>query len=287
MATIPPIDNALSKYTRWSPSPAGQQIIQWSLDARRAIVLGKRIASGSLIGHDGPDTRDQPLLEKEHNRIKLVQEAKSNLAPDTNRHSFKTTAGAPLVSDYVAIIDIDVNGYNQGHRIIKLPFIPTELNYNIDSSFAAIRPIARNNAKYHYTGSEDKLEFEIDWHSTHAGRYDVITNCRLIEALAKGDGYNNPPHRVLLQWGTNDVLFKDHIFIITSASYRLVNFNKAQINQSSGAVERTNMLPVQAYQRVSLARVTSTNLLKDEIEYVANKVGTSNLGIPRTRGVLV
>ena len=268
MATIKPIDEAISAYTRWSPSPEGQKVIQWSLEARRAIVLFRRIKSGDLIGHDGPDTRPQPQFDAARNKIKSKQESVIS-EPDTRNHSFKTTLGVSQVEDYVSIIDIDVNGYNKGHRVIKLPFIPTELNYNVDSNFSAIKPIGRNNPKYHYTGSEDKLEFEIDWFSNDESREDVITNCRILEALSKGDGYNKPPHRVLLQWGTNDILFKDHIFIVTNASYRLLNFNKAQINQKTGEVERTNMLPIQAYQRVSLARVTSTNLLKKEIEYVA------------------
>ena len=263
-----PLSQLVGAYAKWSPSPVGQQIIQWSLDARRAIILGKRAVGGVLIGHDGPNTRRQPQFEQAQQEI-IVKQGKVVSEPSTRLHSFKTTIGAELVEDYVAIIDIDVNGYNKGHRVIKLPFIPTELNYNTDSTFAAIKPIASNNAKYHYTGAEDRLEFEIDWHSNSESREDVITNCRLLEALSKGDGYNNPPHRVMVQWGTNDVLFKDMIFVVTNASYRLLNFNKAQINQQSGKVERTNMLPIQAYQRVSLARVTSTNLLKKEIEYVA------------------
>ena len=274
-----PLSQLAGAYSQFAPSAGAQQVIQWSLDARRAIVLGKRIAGGVLIGHDGPNTRRQPQFEQAQQIIKKRQDSVLG-EPDTRLHSFKTPIGSNIVSDYVAIIDIDVLGYNKGHRVIKLPFIPTELSYNVDSTFAAIKPIARNNAKYHYTGSEDHLEFEIDWHSNNEYRDDVITNCRLIEALSKGDGYNRPPHRVMLQWGINDVLFKDHIFVVTSASYRLLNFNKAQVNQKSGAIERTNMLPIQAYQRVSLARVTSTNLLKNEIEYVAAKVGTSNLSIP-------
>jgi len=270
MATIPPLDKALSKYTRWAPSQPVIKLVQWSLDARRAIILGKRLASGNLFGHDGPDTRRQPQFEKVQEEIAIKQESRTDYSTDIRGHSFKTTEGASKVNDYVSIIDIDFGGYNKGHRQIKLPFIPTELSYNPDSVFAAIKPIGRNNAKYHYTGSEDKLEFEIDWHSFTQSRDDVISKCRMIEALSKGDGYNNPPHRVILQWGTNDILFKDYIFLVISASYWFLHFNKAQVNQQSGIIERTNMLPIQAYQKVILARVTRTNLLSNEIEYVAS-----------------
>jgi hypothetical protein len=279
MATIKPLDNAFSIVTRTViPEPA-RQLIQWSLDARRAIILGKRALGGELIGVNAPDTVKQPKFEEVQNTLKAKRQSVV-LPPDISQHSFKTPIGAKRVDDYVAIIDIDYYGFNKGHRVIKLPFIPRELNYNSESSFAAIKPIGRNNPKYHYTGSEDKLDFEIDWHSFNTTRDDVITKCRMIEALSKSDSYKNPPHRVLIQWGSDNVLFRDHVFVVLSAPYRLLNFNKAQVNQQTGEIERTGMLPVQAYQRVSLGRVTSTNLFQNEIEYVSNKLNTSNLSIP-------
>ena len=90
-----------------------------------------------------------------------------------------------LIEDFVAIIDIDAGGVDQGTDIIKLPFIPKELNYNSESTFVAVKPIGANNPRYQFTGAEDKLEFEIDWYSFDEDRRDVITNCRKIESLSK------------------------------------------------------------------------------------------------------
>jgi hypothetical protein len=286
MATIRPIDEALSAYTRWIPSHEAQQVIQWALDARRLIILGKRAIGGVLIGHDGPDTRRQLDFERAQRQLIAKRETLDHYS-DTRGHSFLTAIGADRVDDYVSLVDIDYLGYNRGYNEIKFPFIPKEIEYNTDSTFAAIKPVARNNAKYHYTGSEDKIEFEIDWHSFNLDRYDVITKCRAVEALTKGDGYNNPPHRVILKWGTSNLLFQDHIFMVLSAPYRLVQFNKAQVNQKTGEVERTHMLPIQAYQKVTLARITSTNLKKYELEYVANKAGTSNLSLPKSTPMII
>lgn len=276
MATIKPVDSLIGKYTRFIPSPAMKNIIQWSLDARRLLVFGKRAEAGVLIGTNAPDTNNQPELEKAREEIESKQAGVKSMN-NISAHSFKTPIGAEIVNDYIAIIDIDYMGYNKGTNVIKLPFIPKELAYNCDSAFIAIKPIGRNNPKYHYIGSEDRLEFEIDWHSFIQTRDDVITKCRMIEALSKADGYSNPPHRVLLQWGSNNVLFREHVFVVLSAPYRLTQFNKAQVNQTTGKIELTNMMPIQAYQKVVLARITSANLTKREIEYVGYKAGTSNL----------
>ena len=276
MATIKTLDDLIGKYNRAIPLPAMRNVVQWSLDARRLLIFGKRAAGGVLIGTSAPDTNNQPEIEKAREDIEKKQ---SGAKPVNNisAHSFKTTEGAEIVNDYIAIIDIDFLGYNKGTNVIKLPFIPRELAYNCDSTFVAIKPMGRNNPKYHFVGSEDKLEFEIDWHSFLQTRDDVITKCRMIEALSKADGYSNPPHRVLLQWGSNNILFREHVFVVLSAPYRLTHFNKAQISQATGKIELTNMMPIQAYQKVTLARITSANLTKREIEYVGYKASTSNL----------
>jgi len=273
MAT--PIDPIFRAMTSYIPSNAAAGTVQFGLDFRRALILKKRADEGELFSTAGPDTQTQNIIEAERENL---QNRRSGNAPfvDSKYHSFKTPIGASIVEDYVAIIDIDYQGYNSGHRVIKLPYIPKELNYNSDSNYAVIKPIGRNTSRYHFVGSEDKIEFEIDWHSTDPSRLDVISKCRMIEALSKSDGYDAPPHRVLLQWGSNSVLFQDHIFVVLNAPYRLVQFNKAQVNQGSGVIERTDMLPVQAYQKVTLARISSTNLTKNDIEYVAKTNLTSD-----------
>lgn len=273
MAT--PVDPIFRAMTSYIPSASAATMVQFGLDYRRALILKKRAEEGELFATAGPDIQTQNILEAERGNL---QNKRLGIVPfeDSRGHSFKTPIGASIVHDYVAIIDIDYQGYNSGHRVIKLPFIPKELDYNSDSSYATVKPLGRNTSKYHYMGSEDKLEFEIDWHSTDSSRLDVISKCRMIEALSKSDGYNAPPHRVLLQWGENSVLFQDHIFVVLNAPYRLVQFNKAQVNQGTGDIERTDMLPIQAYQKVTLARISSVSLTKNDLEYVAKTKLTSD-----------
>lgn len=238
------------------------KLANWSLEVRRAILLKKRL--GKLDVGDDMHLEDhykteRDELEQKISTSKVEQFGKVNI---TNYYRESN----PVI-DGITIIDIDAQGIDEGVKYIKLPFVPKELNWNSTSNFVAIKPMGRNNPKYHFTGSEDVLEFEIDWHSFDSARDDVIKSCRLIEALSKNDAYNNPPHRILLSWGYDNVLFRDIVFVVTSAPYRMTQFNKAQFRNNT--LQRTAMLPIQAYQKVTLARITSNNLSSKDIQLVS------------------
>jgi hypothetical protein len=130
----------------------------------------------------------------------------------------------------------------------KLPFVPKELKYEPTSNWKTINSMGRNTPLYHYTGGEDVLEFEIDWFTEVEGREDVINNCKWVEALSKADGYAKSPPLVHLHWNTE--LFSKSYWIVTAAPYRLLDFQAHR-----------NMLPQQAYQQITLKRVTGSNLL--------------------------
>jgi len=259
-------------------NPSG--VIQWSMDFRRFMILGDRVKAGSDNLMSGPDVTDQPGIDSYREELKekrtglIPGEAGPDIAEHSkfyvNRINNDPKKGYHSFQDYVAIVDLDFGGYDKGVDVIKLNFIPKELNYNCESAFAAIKPIGRNNPNYHYTGAEDKLEFEIDWHSFDMSRRDVALACRRIESLSKADAYNNPPHRVMLKWGSENILFSDHVFVVLAAPYKFTQFNKAQINQQ-GELESTYMLPIQAYQKVILGRITRDNLSSADIELLNYK----------------
>ena len=276
MARLKPLSKGINLYSVIAMQPAAGKMAQWSQDARRALIFGKRLAAGAIIGPRDPNVAEHseidPYYTRLQQRVGSIKTTHPNVVPHTD---FVGNEKSKVLNNYVAIIDIDVNGYNDGYEIIKLPYIPRELSINSESSFVSIKPIGRNTSKYHYTGSEDIIEFEIDWHSHDNDRRDVITQCRKIEALSKSDGYTRDPHRVLLQWGDEDLLFKNHIFIVLSAKYRLTQFNKGFLDKNNNIVNNY-MLPVQAYQQVRLGRISSHNLTKKEIEYVAKQNTTSS-----------
>ncbi len=267
--------------------PGFTKAIEWSLDARRLNIFFRR----SNVMHDAIERGEKPVINiigstdsntSEHSIIDPVREnlenKKDNLRFGESNDNSLTHQNMPgargsALQDYVSIIDIDVGGYNKGHEEIKLPFIPRELNYNSESAFTAIKPIGANNPRYQFTGAEDKLEFEIDWYSFDENREDVIRQCRKIEALTKADSYNGNPHRVYLKWGQADRLFATHTFIVIAAPYRMTRFSKGHVSASRELVI-TDMLPVQAYQKITLARISRKNLSKVEIEYVEEQIST-------------
>lgn len=138
---------------------------------------------------------------------------------------------------------------------IKIQFVPQELDYKPESNFVAIASMARNNPLYHYVGSEDTLEFTLDWYAQEESREDVIMNCKKLEALTKNDTFNKPPHRVKLIW--NSKLFNDAQWLVVAAPYKLSLF---QAHRS--------MLPQQAIQSITLKRITENNTLNEQIRNI-------------------
>lgn len=255
-----------SDYHKLNISGIAARGIDMGLRARELVIFYRRLEGGaiSLPREQAPDVNDQPDIEQ----WRYSQQRPD--VPETYVHDHANLAfkrSRTVVEDYVSIIDVDVNGKDQGIEEIRLPFIPREVEVTPDSVFASIRPIGRNNAKYHYTGSEDRISFEIDWHSFNFNRDDVITNCRKIEALSKADAYSRSPHRVMVKWGKGDTLFDGQYFLVLSASYRLSHFNKSYTD-TGGNIKDTHLLPIQAHQKVVLGRITTTNLTHNQITYV-------------------
>lgn len=117
------------------------------------------------------------------------------------------------------LIDIETG------ETLGLQGLPDELDYNPSPTWATISIPGRNAPWYTYVGSEDVLTLEISWYAKQENLKDVIAKCRWIEALTKADSYDDPPHRCRLKWGE---LFSEELWIVSSASYRLKNFDAAQ-----------------------------------------------------------
>lgn len=159
--------------------------------------------------------------------------------------------------DYITIVDIDAKGSKlkgKKYDSITIPTIPLELSYEVESTFATIASFGRNNPFYHFTGSEDTLNFQIDYYSKQRNKADVIYWCRWMESLTKANGYGEAPHRVMVLWGSDDVLFNGDVWLVTKASYKLAQFQPGM-----------SMLPQQAYQDITLKRVTPHNRTIPEV----------------------
>ena len=172
-----------------------------------------------------------------------------------------------IPKEFISIVDLDYipeqHGATRFYKQLKLPFVPSELDYQPESNFVGIASFGRNNPFYQFTGSEDTLTFEIDWLSNQDNRKDVLFNCRWLEALTKGDAYNETPHRVKIIWGEANILFEDSVWLLVSAPYKLTNFVRGY--NKDNQYTSTSMLPQQAYQTVTFKRLTHNNRTTGDI----------------------
>jgi len=171
------------------------------------------------------------------------------------------TVKTPIANrDWITFIDLDYRREDNKGRSTKaydyitLPTIPLELAYDVESDIPAIASFGRNNPFLMWTGSEDTLNFQIDFYSKVASKQDVIYWCRWLESMAKSDGYLGGMHRVLLVWGKDDKLFGGDTWYISKASYKLSQFQGHK-----------SLLPAQAFQDITMKRVTDHNRTTQEI----------------------
>lgn len=158
-----------------------------------------------------------------------------------------------LKKDFITGHDAMLVDLESGERL-HFQGLPSELNINPETTWATITPFGRNNPHYHFTGSEDSIEFEVSWYAEKEDRSDVIEKCKWVESLMKADGYDGGPHLVSFIWGD---LFKTHKWIVYAAPYKLSLFSKPH-----------GMRPQLATQTITLKRVTDSNLkLRDVLEW--------------------
>lgn len=146
---------------------------------------------------------------------------------------------------------------------------PNRLEFKGETSWAAIKSMGRNTPMYHFTGAEDVIQFNISWFCDDPDHLDEVVNkCRFLEAWTKANGYQASPPVIQIQWGTSEI-FKDHYYILTSATYTLENFNDfIRINGNKRKDLKAadgKLLPSTATQELIFKRVSATNLSWNDI----------------------
>lgn len=136
---------------------------------------------------------------------------------------------------------------------VRIQSVPETVNVDPISNWNAVPSIGRNNPFYHYTGGEDEVKFTLDWYSTTENRQDVIDACRWVQSLSRNDSYTNKVPRVHLSWGD---LYKYSEWIVYKAPYELKFFEPGN-----------GLLPAQAFQRLTLRKVSDENTSRDDIRY--------------------
>lgn len=276
---VPKILDPLLGYV---PDNTVEDITSYASKAMRLKIIADRYTRGFIKADrkGGKDSYEHERMDPEGNkehRLILGRNDSSSLndgsgsliiPPYKEAERRDAINNPPTEVDYISIIDIDWKPIDKhkrlGHREIKFPFVPLSLEYNIESSFVGIASPGRNNPFYQYTGSEDTITLNIDWFSDLESRVDVIQSCRRIEALTKADSYDEPPHRVILSWGKDNIMFDGVIWLVVSANYVLSDFTRAYRNLS-GDIKPLHMLPQQARQEVKLKRLVTKNLSSAQI----------------------
>lgn len=170
-------------------------------------------------------------------------------------------------------------------EILKLQTMPKEVDFQGESTWAAIKSMGRNTPMYHFTGAESVIRMNVSWYCNDPKNpKEVVNNCRVLEAWSKSNGYTTAPPILKLFWGSNEAesLFDDQLFILTSATYVLSQWknyagnarmdrntlNKLDIPVSDLAsydMNDPNLYPSVATQELEFKRVSSTNLVYPEI----------------------
>lgn len=147
---------------------------------------------------------------------------------------------------------------------VEIPTWPREISFRPESQFVALTSIGRNNPHYNYVGSEDTLEFNVDWYTTDNERLKVLNSCRYLESLTKANGYKKRPPLVKIVWGKDDVVFKKYKWILVSAPYTMTEF-QSFYKDSNGNVKSASNLPHQALQTLTFKKVVTRNVESTDI----------------------
>lgn len=198
----------------------------------------------------------------------LNTEVTFNTEPYTKLASLKKTGEG---SNQIILYNLTSKPY----EYIVIQNRPNQLEFRGETSWAAIKSMGRNTPMYHFTGAEDIVQFNITWYCDDPDHLDEVVNkCRFLEAWTKANGYQASPPVIRIQWGNSNI-FEDQLFILTSATYTLSNFNDYirvnGKNREAGTVREElsakdgKLLPGSATQELIFKRVSATNLSWEDI----------------------
>lgn len=159
------------------------------------------------------------------------------------------------------IIIFNMNGSNSTYQYIVLQNRPPELEFQGETSWAAIKSFGRNVPMYHFTGAEDKIQLQVSWYCNDPNKpWEVIQKCRLLEAWSKSNGYTAGPPVLQLDWGGSG-LFDNAYFILTSATYILKQFRDGYVDRrlNNATWKDGKLYPMSATQELVFSRVSGNN----------------------------
>ena len=157
----------------------------------------------------------------------------------------------------ISIVNWDLmNAGRKSEAIIRLQFTPMEIRYVNSSNWAKIPVMGRNNPHYHFTGGEDKLQFQISWYAIEADREDAIKKAQTLRAWSRADGYKNRPPEIKFWLGD---LYREDSWVIQSADYHTQLLMTPNYDSASDGAQSDKVCPVHILQDITLLKVTTHN----------------------------
>lgn len=182
---------------------------------------------------------------------------------DKNREMFKMDEKL-INANQVIIYNLNTSPY----QYIVLQNRPTSIDFRGEATWATIKSMGRNTPMYHYIGSEDIIQLNISWFCNDPENpAEVINKCRLLERWTKSDGYKSSPPLLKLHWGNSNI-FEDHLYILSSATYTLNNFqniSRQRIPSKEQILTDKQLFPASATQELIFKRVSGHNLSYNDI----------------------
>lgn len=209
-------------------------------------------------------------------RLRLKHFTDESVEPDP---AYRQSARAKQDAYFLKIQDrnpgnnqiIIYNTSTSPYQYIILQNRPLSLDYRGETTWATIKSMGRNTPMYHYTGSEDILQFNISWFCNDPDNpNEVLYKCRLLEMWTKSNGYQAGPPILSIEWGTSD-MFLGHKYILSSATYTLSNFRNAYRKRNSNGLKPhqevigLGLNPAAATQELIFRRVSAYNLSNTDI----------------------
>jgi len=250
---------------------------------RAAILLhrathGPEASTFAKNGKDPAKTSKNVLIKKADRNNKEKEANAKVVRVNLQPHTDLLKAKDAIPKNQIIIYNLTSKPY----EYIVIQNRPNTVEFKGETTWATIKSMGRNTPLYHYTGSEDTVQFNISWFCTNqADNTEVVKKCRFLEAWSKSNGYQAAPPVLRIQWGAEDVLFKNHLYILISATYTLENFNDCYRKVNGENITREvvdgKLLPSTATQELIFKRVSATNLAWNDILPMKDLQGTNGI----------
>lgn len=286
----------------------------WLNKGWRALLFANRAGLTPKILGGSPDSRNydssssvtvsdmasESIQENSHfqevkgRRILIgrdLKDVKHNVSNAFTHGTNKVSENLMRQGNQVMIINPCVVDKDGNPDIIILQNRPPELEHQPKSAWAAVKSMGRNTPFYHYTGGEIELHINTSWYlpgkpgdnipaKWGGGKFNpywVLNQCRKLEAWTMANGYVQAPPVLMIRWGSSD-LYKDFLWILKSATYKLKDFHDRTLDidleyDKEGYTRQVGktkyidqgLIPYSATQELIFQRISGINLWYNDI----------------------